>query len=366
MTTLAAWFHDLNPFVLRISGDFGIRWYGVAYLCGFLVAYLLLRWLSAAGRCAIPVHRIPDAMMWLIGGVLVGGRLGYMAVYDRALFVTFYPSFPFWGGLAINHGGMASHGGMVGVIVAAWRISRGWKEPVPAGAGTRAESVGESRVVGRCSIWHVFDLVALVSPAGLFFGRLANFINGELLGRIYSPPGVEGPWWTVQFPQELTERPPPLDAAQSAHLRALLEQVEPGSTSAGLAAVEHATHRLVAHAAQFKDQLKPLLSSRHPSQLYQAAAEGLVVGAVLWIIWLLRPARQGLIGAAFLITYGVLRVVTEFWRLPDAQFGEHGRIHGLSRGQWLSVAMVVAGVALAVYRLVRQPAPGDLAPTPSA
>ncbi len=349
MTTLAARFHDFNPFVLRISGDFGIRWYGVAYLSGFLVAYLLLRRLSIKGRCAIPIHRIPDAMMWLIGGVLVGGRLGYMAVYDPKLFVTFYDSIPFWGGLAINHGGMASHGGMVGVIVAAWRISRGWKEPSPAGS--------ESRIVGRCSVWHVFDLVALISPAGLFFGRLANFINGELLGRIYSPPGVEGPWWTVQFPQELTERPPPLDAAQTAHLHALLEQVSPGSTSAGPKAIERATQTLVTHAAEFKDQIKPLLSSRHPSQLYQAAAEGLVLGAVLWLIWWLRPARRGLVGAAFLITYGVLRVVTEFWRLPDAQFGDHGRIHGLSRGQWLSVAMVAIGVGLAVYRLTRKPDP---------
>lgn len=352
MITLAAWYHDLNPFLLRISGDFGIRWYGVAYLSGFLVGYLLLRRLSATGRSAIPAERIPDAMMWLIGGVLLGGRLGYMAVYDPALFITFYDSVPFWGGLAINHGGMASHGGIVGVIIAAWRISLGWKTPTKLVNDRPVEFT----TVGRCSVWHVFDLVALICPAGLFFGRLANFINGELLGRIYSPPGVEGPWWTVQYPQELTERPPPLDAAQTAQLKSLLEQVAPGSTSAGQQAIDRALRSLVAHAAEFKDQLKPLLSSRHPSQLYQAAAEGLVLGAVLWLIWWMKPKRDGLIGAAFLITYGVLRVVTEFWRLPDAQFGAHGRIYGLSRGQWLSVAMVVAGLIMAAYRLTRRAA----------
>jgi phosphatidylglycerol:prolipoprotein diacylglycerol transferase len=334
IVTLAAWYHDLSPFIWRISGDFGIRWYGAAYLCGFLVGYLLLRWMNATGRAAVPVARVADAMMWLIGGVIVGGRLAYVAVYDPALATQLSGEFPFWGVFAINHGGMASHGGILGVILAAWRISRGWEMP-------------DGKVVGRCSVWHVFDLVALLCPAGLMFGRLANFVNGELLGKVYSNPGVEGPWWTVQFPRELIERPVEMTAEQTARLTAIIQTAASGMTpKAGLI-------YLVDHASKYKDQLKPLLSSRHPSQLYQAAAEGLVLGAVLWIVWCLRRGRDGLVGAAFLIAYGVLRVVTEFWRLPDAQFGAHGRIYGLSRGQWLSVAMVAAGLIMASYLLRR-------------
>jgi phosphatidylglycerol:prolipoprotein diacylglycerol transferase len=335
MATLGAWFHDLSPFIVRIGPSFGLRWYGAAYLAGFAVAYLLLVRLSKIGRSAVPTARVADAMMWLIGGVIVGGRLAYVAIYDPALATQFSNQFPFWGVFAINRGGMASHGGILGVVLAAWRISCGWK-------------TGSGAAVGRCSVWHVFDLVALISPAGLFFGRLANFINGELLGKIHSMPGKAGPWWTVQFPSELIERPVDLTVEQNAQLTELMKTAAPGLPPGA------ALPRLVERAGEFEEQLRPLLSSRHPSQLYQAFAEGIVLAAVLWLIWWWKPKRDGLIGAAFLITYGVLRVVTEFWRLPDAQFGEHGRIYGLSRGQWLSVGMVLAGTIMAGYLLRRR------------
>lgn len=353
MTTLGAWFHDLDPFIWRIGPDWGIRWYGVSYLAGFVVAYLILRWLSSRGRAAVPLAHVADAMMWLVAGTIIGGRLLYILVYDRSLLTDFSSSFPFWGGLAINKGGMASHGGIIGVILAALRISRGWKQP-------------DGTIAGRCSVWHVFDLVALMCPAGLLFGRVANFINGELLGRIHSPPGVPGPWWTVQFPSELLEHSPPLSPDQQAALRALVGRVAPDAAAAteGSRAFRLGLARVVEHAGTLRDQLQPLLSSRHPSQLYQAAAEGLVLGAVLWLIWWLRPRRDGLIGAAFLVTYGVLRILTEFWRLPDAQFVTDGRIYGLSRGQWFSVVMVVAGLVMTAARLHARPAPDR--PLPSA
>jgi len=263
---LAAWLHTLSPFVLRISDTFGVRWYGLAYLAGFLAAYLCLRAMARRGLALIPEERLPDAMMWLIGGALVGGRLGYVLVYDRSQMTTFTGSFPFWGVLAIHHGGMASHGGMVGVIVAAWRISRGWKTEM----GT---------VVGRCPVPHVMDLAALVCPFGLFFGRIANFVNGELLGRIVTPPGVEGPWWTVQFPQELTSgHAPALNPAQHAELMSLASQyMQPGTAPSK----NYLLEQVIEHASANAAMLKPLLSSREPSQLLQAAAEGVVVGAVV-------------------------------------------------------------------------------------
>ncbi len=338
MTLLAAWFHDLDPFIVRFSGEWGIRWYGVSYLAGFLVAYLTLRGLARRGLAAVPVDRVADAMMWLIGGAVIGGRLLYILVYDRSLLTEVTSTFPFWGGLAINRGGMASHGGIIGVILAAVRISRGWRMP-------------DGTLVGRCSVWHAFDLVALMCPAGLMFGRIANFINGELLGRIHSPPGIPGPWWTVQFPSELLEHSPTLTPEQTTRLHALVETVAPGATTGGPRAMRAGLARLVENAAAFKGQLSDLLSSRHPSQLYQAAAEGLVLGAVLWLVWSIRGARQGVVGAAFLVTYGLLRILTEFWRLPDAQFVTDGRIYGLSRGQWFSVVMVAAGLLMLAARL---------------
>jgi len=338
MTTLAAYFHEFDPIIVRLWGDFAVRWYGVSYLAGFVVGYPLLIVLSRRGWLQIPRERIADAMMWLIGGVIIGGRLGYLAVYDPTLFITFTTSPPFWGVLAINQGGMASHGGLVGVILAAWRISRGWKNP-------------DGSISGRCSIWHVFDAMALGCVPGLLFGRLANFVNGELLGRVYSAAPVDGgkpgPWWTVQFPTEIIERADDLSNAQRAGVADLARRIAPELS------MKESLHAIVAHAGELKSQLQPLLYSRHPSQLYQAAAEGLVVGALLWLMWWMKPRTAGLIGCAFMVLYGGLRVVTEFWRLPDAQFGGAGQISGLSRGQWLSVGMMVVGTVAAVIRLTR-------------
>ena len=335
MMTLAAWLHNLDPFILRISGDFGIRWYGAAYLAGFAIAYVVLRALAKRGLVQIPAERVGDAMLWLVGGTLVGGRLGYAFVYDPALFARFSGTPPWWALLAINQGGMASHGAMVGLVLACWRISRGWKD-------------ADGRVVGKTSPLHVMDAVVLVAPFGVFLGRVANFVNGELLGKIVAPPGTPGPWWSVQYPQELEL--PIMKVAQTpaqwAQVQALAQQAAPG------APLEVGIGRLVSQPEKYGPLLRPLLSSRHPSQLYQAAAEGIVIGVVLWLVWM-RPRKPGVVLSVFLIGYGVLRILTELIRLPDAQL-VHERILGLSRGQWLSVAMVVIGTALLGY-VARQP-----------
>ncbi len=339
--TLAAWLHTLSPTVWRFSDAIAIRWYGIAYLAGFAVGYFLLLKLARRRLVAIPYDRVGDAIMWLVVGVLVGGRLGYVIVYDPEQWITFTKSFPFWGVFAIHHGGMASHGGIVGVILAAWRISRGFKNP------------DTGLIEGRCPPLHVMDIGALLCPAGLFFGRLANFVNGELLGRIVSPPGTPGPWWSIQYPHELkgiqhvspdglikyADPAQPLTTEQGRQLYNLLGQVGAPTDS-----VSRKIDILIERARDFAPQLKLLLSSRHASQLYQAVAEGIILGAALWLVWY-KPRKPGFIGAWFLIIYGVLRILTEFIRLPDPQF-VHGRYFGLSRGQWLSVAMIVAGAAV--------------------
>ncbi len=336
MFTLAAWLHTLNPFIVRFSENFGIRWYGMSYLAGFVVAYFLMLWLIRRGACLIPANRAADAMLWLIGGVLVGGRLGYCLVYQPSLFTTSLDHFPFWGVLALNEGGMASHGGIVGIILAGWRVSLGFKSLDPA---------TPNLVEGRCPWQHVCDILALLCPIGMFFGRVANFINGELLGAIVSGPGKPGPWWTVQFPQELLlgeKHRPKLSMEQQETLGALIQAASvPGES------VSRTLERIVSHAAQYGDQLRLILSSRHPSQLYQAAAEGIVVGVIVWAA-AARPQKPGVVGSIWLIAYGAMRIITEIWRLPDDRF-EVGRPGGLSRGQWLSAAMVAAGTCTLVW-----------------
>lgn len=332
MYSLGALLHTFDPFVLRISGDFGIRWYGLSYVAGFVIAFLVLRALARRSLILIPPDRVGDAMLWLIGGTVIGGRLGYCLFYQPALLTSFSNSFPFWAVFSIDKGGMASHGGMIGLTIACWRISRGWKT-----------DTGER--IGRCPTLHVMDAAALVAPFGVLLGRFANFINGELLGAIVSPPGTPGPWWTVQFPQELLLSPSKIPAMQSpetaARLEALAASVAPG------AAFEDAMYRIAAHAATYAEQLRPLLASRHPSQLYQAVAEGVIVGATLWLLWRV-PRRSGFIAGAFFLVYGLLRILTEHWRLPDAHFIE-GRPLGLSRGQWYSLPMLLLGIALMIY-----------------
>ncbi|MCC6322844.1 MAG: prolipoprotein diacylglyceryl transferase [Phycisphaerales bacterium] len=340
MTTLAAWFHHLDPFAVRLGPDMGVRWYGLSYIAGFAAAFVVMRFLAKRKLIQVPVDRVGDAMMLLILGTLIGGRVFYVLVYDRSL-LRFHDAFPFWGVLAINRGGMASHGGMIGVILASWRISRGWTDRRPASDGKSFTTV----IVGRTSWLHVLDITALVCTFGLFFGRIANFINAELLGKIHSPAGIEGPWWTVQFPKELLHSDATLTPAQTDALRDLVAQA-PGSTPRSQLAY------IVEHADRYSAQLKPLLNSRYPSQLFQATAEGIVVGLCLLLIWS-RPRKPGVIGSWFLIIYGMGRIATEFWRLPDAQFitdqFKSGRPYGLSMGQWLSALMVAVGfVALAL------------------
>lgn len=343
--TLAAWLHTLDPYIWEIRPGFGLRWYGLSYVLGLLVAWVLLRGLARRGVVAIPAERVPDALLLIFLCAVVGGRLGYAVFYNPSLLWTFSQSAPWWNLLAINKGGMASHGGMLGVVIGAWIVSRGFK-----GEG------GEG--IGRCPPLHVMDTMCLLGPFGLFFGRVANFVNGELLGRVAAEAGEPAPWWSVRFPQEVIERPESLTALQRSELPgaigmrrmelppwdSTLKPVDNPPWAAFLERYDGAMVQLQAGSVEVAERLTPLLNARHPSQLYQAVAEGVVVGAVVW--WVARrPRVPGVIGCWFMMTYGVLRITTEVWRLPDAHL-EAARVLGLSRGQWLSAAMVLAGALL--------------------
>lgn len=335
--TLAAWFHDWSPFIVRFSEGVGIRWYGVSYALAFALAWWRLTRLGKRGLTTIPPFRSTDAILALVVGTVVGGRLGYVLFYQRELLWTFTDSAPWWSVLAINKGGMASHGGMVGITLACWWISRGWKDE----KGVRKH---------QSPLLHVMDVMAYLAPLGVLLGRLANFINGELLGVIVAKPGAPAPWWAVKFPQERLEDKltPELTEQQTAALTAIIERfAQPNETlRAGylrvLDRVQHGDGLLAR-------ELAPLISARAPSQLIQAFAEGIVLWVFMLLLWR-TPRKPGVIVSWFLIGYGVLRIITEIWRLPDAHLASP-LILGLSRGQWLSVAMIVIGAALLRFAL---------------
>lgn len=334
-TLAEAWLHDLSPFVVRFTESFGIRWYGLAYALGFVAGYLQLRWLSRRGVIPLPAARVGDAVLTVVVGVVVGGRLGYVLFYEQHLLWTFFGDPPWWGVLAINRGGMSSHGGILGVILAAWWVGRGWKRP-------------DGTVEGRSGFLRAIDAFAFVAPIGLFFGRLANFVNGELLGRVVARPGEPSPWWSVKYPQEvLTEHESYRTPAQEQALDALVMRQAPefdvpwGAVYEGIVA---RIQRGGPEGERLAAELAPLLSARYPSQLVQALAEGVLLSAVLWVVWAKRR-RPGVLGCWFLIAYGVMRVLTEFVRLPDTQV-QMPRIMWLTRGQWLSLLMVGVGVVV--------------------
>lgn len=342
--TLAAWLHDLNPFIWRFSESFGIRWYGLAYALGFVLAGLQLAWLAKRNASLIPKPQVYDALMFLLFGVIVGGRVGYVLIYDRALLSQFEPSFPWWGLLMINRGGMSFHGALVGLLGGAWFVSR---HLVRRDDGTRLS----------LPYAHVCDLIAFIVPPGLMLGRLANFINGELLGKIVAPPGAPAPWWAVRFPQEL-EGPhaPPLTPVQQADFASLLDrfgQREHGPEHALAKLLDAVQNHSFTGHAQLLSDVASITSARHPSQLYQAFVEGPLLMLVLWALWR-RPRPAGLITGVFLIVYGITRfIIEQYFRLPDAQFA-NGRPGGLSRGQWLCAGMVVGGICVIVLALTKR------------
>jgi phosphatidylglycerol:prolipoprotein diacylglycerol transferase len=310
-TIAQSYLHSLDPTALQFSDSFGIKWYGLSYLTGFVVGWLILRWLASTGRILLSAAQVTDFITYTVGGVLVGGRLGYCFFYDPALLIDFSGSFPFWGALAIHEGGMASHGGILGVILAMCLFARNRNIPV----------------------LHLIDITAFIAPPGLFFGRLANFVNGELWGKPMSGAFQENPpWWSVKYPEEVHTLPIENINALVPHLGNPLATDLPQQ----VVIETYGGNQLLA------DHLEPLLSARWPSQIFQALSDGPILLLVLVVIWLV-PRKPGVIAGSFLIAYGILRIITELFREPDLGVS---LTLGLSRGQVLSVLMLLAGAAL--------------------
>lgn len=325
--------HDLSPFLVRISGDFGIRWYGLSYMMGFVCAYLLFIWMSKRQKAGLSPAMVGDFVTYGAIGILIGGRLGYALFYSPDLFLRFRPEIPWWGVLAVNEGGMASHGGMLGLVAGCFLYSRKY-------------GLNQN---------YLYDLVALAGPIGIFFGRLANYVNGELLGRPCDP---NMPFAT-KFPQELLTWPseavsrlkelgPVVEKIPGASAEQYLEladkaQFDPSSRDRVYNFIYQIIENVQNGNEGVKEALKPLLTARHPSQLYAAFGEGLFLFVFLFIMWR-KPRKPGVIGSTFIVLYAIVRIITEQFRTPDAHIGY--QLFGLTRGQWLSIGMLVIGLGL--------------------
>lgn len=336
-TDLGGWFHDLSPFAFRISGGFGLRWYGLSYAMGFLAAFLLLRFLAKRNATDIPLSRAADAMMYFILGVLIGGRLFYVIGYEPSLLWDFSSGAPWWGVLAINRGGMASHGGIVGVAFACWRISRGFKED-------------SGKIIGRTTPIRVLDTAAMLTPLGLLFGRLANFVNAELLGAVVSKPGEPAPWWAVRYPQEILSLPDDKLAQSPEQMIAIQElssEYIPRSDSDTLwvQGYERMLELIQRGDETARSQLEPLIAARYPTQLLQAGLDGLLVLVCVWIV-AMKPRKPGVVAGVFGIVYALGRIPMDLIRLPDSGISQFGAI---TRGQVYSALTLMIAAMVLIY-----------------
>ncbi|SRR5579862_437816 len=293
---IAFFLDNFSPFLFEIRPGVGIRWYGLAYVMAFLCGYSLYKWLAKKGYSQMPPENVGDFITWAaVLGVMLGGRLGYALFYNlRETIAAPWTFFELW------RGGMASHGGILGLVVFTFFYARKHRLSWPG--------VGDNLVV--------------VAPIGLFFGRCANFINGELYGWPSTAP------WAVQFPKELFESPELAERAQAAC---------PGLTVEGIVDGAHADPRI-------QEALRAILTPRHPSQLYEALLEGVVLFSALWILRVHTRQPRGVLTGAFFILYAVLRIIGERFRVPDAPL-----TGPFTRGQFLSLFLIAIGIAFIVY-----------------
>jgi phosphatidylglycerol:prolipoprotein diacylglycerol transferase len=249
---------QIDPVAIAV-GPLAVRWYGLMYLVGFGMAFLLARSRIKQGRSGnISLAVFDDLFFFCVLGVVLGGRLGYVLFYKPGYYFSHPLEIP-----AVWQGGMSFHGGFLGVLLAMLYIARKYRIR-----------------------WLVLtDFIAPLIPPALAAGRIGNFINGELWGRVTGVP------WGMVF------------------------------RGAG-----------------------PL--PRHPSQLYQFALEGVLLFIILWL-YSARPRPTGAVSAMFLIGYGVLRFTVEYFREPDDFLGLLA--FNLSMGQWLSLPMILAGIAMLAW-----------------
>jgi phosphatidylglycerol---prolipoprotein diacylglyceryl transferase len=309
---VAYYIHDLNPLIFRLWDNVGPRWYGLAYVLAFACSYALFRFLARRGYADLPVEKVGDFITGAaLFGVIVGGRLGYVFFYKPEMLRAPMSILRVW------EGGMSSHGGMLGLL--AFTFFYAWRHKI--------------------SWTNLCDNLVVTAPIGLFFGRCANFINGELYGRATNVS------WAVQFPKELTE-----DFGEAERAIGACRQIDPtlNSSDAIVAAVRH--------EPQVKETLRGILTPRHPSQLYEAFFEGIILFAILWFVRTRMRQPNGVLAGSFFICYAIFRIIVENFREPDASL-----IAGFTRGQFFSFFLIAIGLAYVIAAKLRPTFPKKMA-----
>jgi len=250
---------NIDPILIDL-GPFRLSWYGLMYVFGFVASYLLVRYQMKRKDFGVSKQEVEDLYFYLILGLIIGARLGYVLFYDLKMYLADpLEAFAIW------HGGMSFHGGLIGVLLVGIFFS----------------------VKRKKSFWRIADLFIVTAPLGLGFGRIGNFINGELYGRVTQVP------WGMIFPKGGGSLP------------------------------------------------------RHPSQLYESALEGGVLFLILWLCKDSKRLPNGGLLALFLAIYGAFRFFVEFFREPDPQLGFV--LGPFSMGQVLCGLMIVGGLVLFLY-----------------
>ncbi len=264
-------------------GFFTLRWYSLAYLGGILLAYWHLTKMLKVPGAPMAQRHVDDLFFYCTLGVILGGRLGFAMFYKPELFSDFsHPGPISWGLVRLWDGGMSFHGGVLGVLAAITFVA----------------------LRNKLNWLRVCDYIAVNVGFGMLFGRLANFVNGELWGRVTDVP------WAMTFCD--------------------IEQTATTCVSS--------------------------FQARHPSQLYQAGLEGLaIIVIMLWLFWRTNARwRPGLLVGVFTVSMGLARFVNEFFRQPDSYLVSVVEQTGFSRGQWLSLPMIAVGLAVIAYGLTRR------------
>ena len=314
---LAIYIHHLDPIIVKLPVEhLALRWYGLAYVAGFVLGYWVLLQLSKRHLYCVEPQKLGDFITLVcLVGVIMGGRLGEFFFYWLpAHGLQGLCDDPLWV-LRVWEGGMASHGGIAAVLLVS--IIYAWRR--------------------HLSIPGVCDGLAIVCPIGLFFGRVANFINGELYGRPCSP---DNPL-AMKFPLEYLEFPEPMRRLADAAM----------SQASGIPVNGWGNFDFVAELCRNNDAAREalghFLTPRFPSQLFEALGEGLIIFVVLItlrLIW--KKAPDGIFSALFCFLYAAARISAECFKEPDAPMWG-----SITRGQYLSFAVIALGAAFLAIAL---------------
>lgn len=325
---LGVWVHNLKPEIFEISEKFALRWYGLAYLAGFVAGYFVLKWMAERKLWVVKPEKVADFIAYsALFGVFLGGRLGYVIFYmipEKGIGYVMSDPLVI---IRVWEGGMASHGGILGLTIFAFFYARNTEVSWPG----------------------IGDGLVIVSTLGVFFGRIANFINGELYGRVTS--AAIG----MKFPKELLE--PGNEINFGAAMKSASEAA-PDRLGQLWLAYERSPNEMRGQMFEgvmevsrdspaVLEVLAKYVETRHPSQLYQALLEGLGLCLILFIMRIRWPRMaHGVITGTFFILYATFRIIAERFREPDSAWVVEDLI---TKGQFYSLFMFLIGALFLIF-----------------